>query len=185
MICLNRANPLKVPLTISVTIETAKLRLCGVPEMVTCMSSNKNVLHHPGTQSRQRRCKTILNGNVCRSADCQCPDADRIATCLGGLHGLIYLDQGSRVCLQGFDSFTRFACKPQQAEDKRSVFLATAMVLAHVPITRPTMDFGQSTVAVCLFNVVAELGCDIAAVCALTDVLASTSAVKFSMLPNH
>lgn len=39
VICLRSANPLNVPLTISVTMDTARLRLCGVPLMVTLVGS--------------------------------------------------------------------------------------------------------------------------------------------------
>jgi hypothetical protein len=39
VICRSRANPLNVPFTMSVTIDTAKLRLCGVPLMVTLVGS--------------------------------------------------------------------------------------------------------------------------------------------------
>lgn len=58
VICLSNANPLKVPFTMSVTIDTARLRLCGVPLMVTFVGSTVWSICRdpPGPAEMHKRC---------------------------------------------------------------------------------------------------------------------------------
>jgi hypothetical protein len=137
VICLSRANPLKVPFTMSVTIDTARLRLCGVPLMVTFVGSTVwsicRIKGPPQQQQRRRR-------NTAGNRDEKSHHHQRMPLTWPVQH------HPSRRSLLAWMSAPVYVCR-------------ALIVSPDLPITLPTMLFGQSTVAVARFNPCAWPAC--------------------------
>lgn len=139
VICRSRAKPLKVPFTMSVTIDTASDKLCGVPLIVTSARAETCVKFEQHAQQTDAaratlglKCTLKLSG-LHKRQPCQpravhmhaanfgpwqgpllglCCFSPGASHSTGWLHSLIDLDQRSCVCLQRLDCLSRFSNHP-------------------------------------------------------------------------